>query len=484
MTPAPRPRGTPYWTLPLFAVLLAVPFPWAVAGLGGALIGSALFRAVRRTIRRRRAAAAIAAERRQGGVVLGVDDRGRPVVLSQSQLAAHGLIVGASGAGKSNTLLGILEDRVLRGGAVVAIDFKGSPAFADRLRVAAGSAGRRFRLWTLDGPDHWNPLAHGNPTVLKDKLIAAERFTEPHYQRAAERYVQTVFRVLQAAQPGHVPQLDEVVALMEPRRLVAALRGTGRSVADPVQDYVSGLTPDQQSAIRGLGTRLAILSESEAGDYLLDVLPGAGHTIDLGRSLAEREVVVFSLNSSLYGKLAAQVGTLVIQDLTTVMGERQARASEHPPEQAIIGVDEFSAVGADNLLALLARGREAGMPVLVATQELTDLDRAAPGFREQVLGIVSLKLAHRQDVPASARMIAEMIGTERVWEETRNVQSPFGRRTAVRGTRREVERYKVHPNEIKSLATGQVVMISKTPVARTTRVRVRPPSRQPPDAGR
>ena len=97
------------------------------------------------------------------------------------------------------------------------------------------------------------------------------------------------------------------------------------------------------------------------------------------------------------------------------------------------------------MLALLARGREAGVAVLLATQELADLDRAAPGFRDQVLGIISVKLAHRQDVPASARMIAEMIGTERVWEETRDLQSPFGRRTASRGTRREVERYVVAP---------------------------------------
>jgi hypothetical protein len=42
-------------------------------------------------------------------------------------------------------------------------------------------------------------MSISNPTELKDKLIATERFTEPHYQRAAERYVQTVLRVLAQA---------------------------------------------------------------------------------------------------------------------------------------------------------------------------------------------------------------------------------------------------------------------------------------------
>ena len=35
---------------------------------------------------------------------------GKPVVLGHPQLAAHGLILGASGAGKSTTLLAILTD--------------------------------------------------------------------------------------------------------------------------------------------------------------------------------------------------------------------------------------------------------------------------------------------------------------------------------------------------------------------------------------
>ncbi len=247
---------------------------------------------------------------------------------------------------------------------------------------------------------------------------------------------------------------------------------------------MAGLTPDQHSAIRGLGTRLAVLSESEAGPYLLPAAPGNGHTIDLGRALEGPEVVLFSLNSNLYGELAGHVGTLVVQDLTVAVGRRLSAGGAAPAGQAMIAIDEFSALGADNALALLARGREAGVAVLLATQEMTDLDRAARGFREQVLGIISLKLAHRQDVPASARMISDMIGTESVWAVTHNVQSPLGRRSPSRGTRREVERPKVHPNEIKTLKTGQVVMITKTPEARTTRVQVSPPRRDAPDAGR
>jgi hypothetical protein len=69
-----------------------------------------------------------------------------------------------------------------------------------------------------------------------------------------------------------------------------------------------------------------------------------------------------------------------------------------------------------------------------------------------------------------------MIGTEPAWVQTRQIQGLFGRRGGSRGTRRQVEQFIVHPNEIKSLQTGQAVMITKTPVAKATRLWVSPPN--------
>jgi type IV secretory pathway TraG/TraD family ATPase VirD4 len=188
-------------------------------------------------------------------------------------------------------------------------------------------------------------------------------------------------------------------------------------------------------------------------------------------------VVVFSLNSSKYGKLAAQVGTLVVQDLVTASGDRLTEAARgHALEPALIAIDEFSAIGADHVISLLARGREPRTPVLVATQELADLDRVAPGFRDQVLGVTAVKIVHRQDVPDSARTIAQMAGTEEVWVQTRQIGSHLlGAYDTGRGTRQLTEKFIVHPNEIKTLRTGEAVVISKIGGRRARTVRVTPP---------
>jgi hypothetical protein len=458
--------------LAAFVVLLLSPTVIAAAALAAAAIGTAILDHVRDRGR-------TAADRpdRQAGAstVLGTTEAGRPFRLSDHQLSAHTLILGASGAGKSNTLLTIVGDHVARGRGAVVIDMKGSRAFAGQLEAAAQRAGRPFRLWSLDGPGHWNPLARGNPSELKDRLISAERWTEPHYQLAAERYVQTVLQVWAEARPDRPATLADVVTLMDQRRLSVMIREVPRPLARRVQDYLAALTPDQVSAVRGLETRLAIIAESHAGTYLQ---PAGAGTIDLQAAMDDREVVLFSLNSSRYGQLAAHVGALVAQDLNAAMGSRLEHGG--PAEPVMIGVDELSALGAEHVLNLVARGREARFPVVAATQELADIGRVARGLADQLLGIPGIKIAHRQDLPESAKMLAEVAGTERGWEQTYHTdrRALLPDRDTGRGTRRQVERYRVEPETIKTLGPGEAVVITKIPTSSVQKVTVRPPPRR------
>jgi hypothetical protein len=418
--------------------------------------------------------------------VLGTASGGAPAALTHRQLESHTVIVGASGSGKSTTLLRILTDQILKGKGVVAIDMKGSPAFAEQLARAAEEAGRPFRLWTPDGPSTWNPLACGNATELKDKLISTEWFTEIHYQRAAERYLQSVLQVLMSTRgPQRPPTLHDVVATMEPSRLEGLLRGAPQELANRVHDYLGTLTSDQLSAIRGLGTRLAIITESHTGRYMgnPDAASGAGGPsapvapIELRAALRGEQVVLFSLNSSSYGKLAAQLGALAIQDVITVAGERLSDPSLRHP--ANVAVDEFSALErGDHVLGLNARCREAGIGSMVSAQEPTDFERAARGLLNQILGSTAVKIVHRLDVPSSADMIAQLAGTETVWEHSHQIEHHplFGDRETGRSVAREVERFLVHPNVIKSLPTGRAVVITKVPDSRVQIVDVTPPA--------
>jgi hypothetical protein len=468
----------------LVLILFTSPPAWASFALTASAIGIIM---VGPAVARRRRVEAAYEEASTAAVVLGTDvSTGTPVALSERQLQAHGVIVGASGSGKSTTLLKILTDQIGRGTAVVAIDMKGSPAFAAELDRAATAAGRAFRVWTPDGPALWNPLAHGNATELKDKLISMERFSEPHYQRAGERYLQLVLQLLKLSSDSDpAPTLHQVVSLMEPSRLEGMLRRAPPEFADHVHRYLAGLTPDQLSAVRGLGTRIAIIDESHTGrflggperPFLNEGLPSPApmQEVDLRSALRGEQIVLFSLNSSSYGKLSAQLGALAVQDLIACVGERMRHPSLRQP--ALVSVDEFSGLEGDQIVGLNVRCREAGVAFLVATQEPTDFERAGRGLRDQILGSTAIKIVHRLDVPSSAEMIAKSAGTEIVWERSSQFeQHPlFGERPTGRGSARQVERFRVHPNVIKSLPTGRAVVLTKVPEARVQVVQVSRP---------
>ena len=98
--------------------------------------------------------------------MLGRDHAGRPVALSDRQLEAHALIVGASGAGKTTTLQTILAQQIARGRPVVAIDMKGSPGFASEL---AGAGERRRSAADASGDRRDRPIGTRSRTAARPR---------------------------------------------------------------------------------------------------------------------------------------------------------------------------------------------------------------------------------------------------------------------------------------------------------------------------
>ncbi|HEX2096772.1 MAG TPA: helicase HerA-like domain-containing protein [Solirubrobacterales bacterium] len=74
---------------------------------------------------------------------LGTDAvKGQPTGLYPNELQQHGLLLGATGSGKTTTLLKIGDGAAALGIPLVAIDLKGSPGFASQLERIASRHGR------------------------------------------------------------------------------------------------------------------------------------------------------------------------------------------------------------------------------------------------------------------------------------------------------------------------------------------------------
>jgi hypothetical protein len=402
--------------------------------------------AAARTLASRHGRFARSAWTRDGELILGVDERGRavPIPFGGARGGTHTLLVGATGSGKTVTQAAMTTRAIERGMGAIVLDPKGDAAMRAALAASARRAQRPFIEWTPEGPNTYNPFARGSDTEIADKALAGERFTEPHYLRQAQRYLGHVVRALRAA--GVEIGLHQIVRHLDPVELELLARDLPEELAEPAHAYLDSLTTRQLTDLAGVRDRLSILAESDVGRWLKPQHEGVA-AFDLLAAAEQRAVVYFRLDADRRPLLAQMLAAAIVQDLQTVVSSLQAK-----PTRAVVVIDEFSALAAEHVVRLFGRARSAGVSLILSTQELSDLRLSGrDALLEQVLGNLSVLLAHRQVVAASAELIGGLAGPRGTWRTSR---SSDGRITRTR-TRESVLR----AEHVTALGTGLVAAI-------------------------
>jgi conjugal transfer pilus assembly protein TraD len=368
------------------------------------------------------------------------------IPLGGARGGTHTLVLGAAGSGKTVTMTGVAVHAVEHGMGALLIDPKEDPQMLAHARAVAERVGRPFVHWTPEGSVVYNPYAHGSETEIADKLLAGEQWSEPHYLRQAQRYIGHEVRVLRQA--GIVVSLANVVYYLDPDELEVLVRGLPEQRVQKVTAYLESLTAAQHTGLSGVRDRLAVMDESDVGRWLDPETEGVA-SFDLRQMVEQRAIVYFSLQSDRRPLLAHMLGAAIVQDLQSTVAALQGR-----PIPTVVVIDEFSALAAEQVSRLFGRARAAGMSLILGTQELADLRVAGPALQEQVMGNLTVVIAHRQVVPDSATLIADVAGTQGAWSTTMHSDGK-----AARSRGRE---YTVHPDEIKSLPLGHAVVIVPT----------------------
>ncbi len=389
-----------------------------------------------------------------GQLVVGRDERGLPASIPVGYgSGSHTLVVGATGSGKTISEAWI-ACRLIDGlhGAIV-IDPKGDATLREELKASAERRGVRFREWTPEGPLAYNPYAHGTDTEIADKALSGEEFTEPHYLRQAQRYLGHAIRVMHSSDVPVTPV--SLMANLDPRELEVRARGLPEREAGEALAYLDSLSEHQRRDLSGVRDRLSILAESDVRQWLDP--NGSENVLNLELAVRKREVVYFRLDSDRRPLVAGMLAAAIVSDLITLVAQLQAK-----PVPTVVMIDEFSAVAADQVARLFGRARSAGISLILGTQELADLKSVGDGaLREQTLGNVATVIAHRQNVPGSAELIAAMAGTKAVWITTQQTeQGLIAGGPSGRGTRRRGYEFEIHPGHIKQLVTGRAVVIT------------------------
>jgi hypothetical protein len=217
------------------------------------------------------------------GSLLGVDKMsGRQVVLSDQEANTHTLVLGTTGSGKTVTVLNMVESAVDRGLPVLYVDGKGDQALAESVVEYAWSQGRPAYLFSLAGPScRYNPLASGGYSAKKDRIIELREWSEDHYRKLAEGYMQTVFKVLEAV--GIKTDLLTVADHMSAEKLQGLIRKSTKRLGAKRAQTLSDQVESHKAAeahVESLRSEIRNLAWSEVGHLFATHPDGPGRAAE------------------------------------------------------------------------------------------------------------------------------------------------------------------------------------------------------------
>ena len=388
----------------------------------------------------------------QGGIRLGVDRdyQRRAFDLTAAELGLHTFLPGASGSGKTTTVARIADGAMAAGFGLVVIDCKGGGLGATA-RMLADRHGLEFTAVDPDEPDTvgYEPC-RGTPAEIANKLVGSFSFgTEGEiYKQIAMHVLPLIVKGLMAA--GRPVTLHEIAEVCD----VAGVRSLVRTMTGPARDDLLRTVEGGQADRAGIDGLLSLKHRFGAllqGSFA--PLFEADSVLDWDGALLAPSVTYVCLSATAASEDVELMGRVLIQDIKQVCS-RRLRAVGRGDANAcpvLVVIDEFAALKeATQIIDLLLQARQAGMPLMLATQFLPD----DPNLKKAVLQS-GLLIAHRLEAK-DAEEVAAQFGTKPSWKVTQQIDWETGE--SQKGSVRDVEEYVVHPNTLRKLPVGQAAV--------------------------
>jgi hypothetical protein len=330
---------------------------------------------------------------------------------------------------------------------LIVVDGKPTDENVAWLSGLARKHGRKFYGFNCSTYSHYDPLANGGYSELKDKIISLkDQWENDYYKSIAEDYLQTTFEVLQRA--GTPFDLKRVVACLNHEDLTTLTR----SLKDAeLIKRVDSLASYERKDITGLQAHLNLLIHSELGQYFIV----DENAITIPKIIDEDAVVYFALPALRFPSFSKVLGKLVINDIKAAI-DRHNDANK----RVFMIFDEFSVFAGEQVLNLVNMGRGKGVHAIFGTQGLADLDRVDTGFKSQVMNCANTIICHRLNDQESAEAVTSWIGTKDAFVVS--TQFNPNQTDAGVGSIGHTKEFIVHPDQIKQgLVTGEAYCVSK-----------------------
>ena len=374
---------------------------------------------------------------------VGIQRTGTWLQWSEQLLNQHMLIVGTTGAGKSETIKRLVIEALQAGDRdIFFVDGKGDTKLGHEIaQLIYAKHGTPIPIFSL-GTGEPSCVYHGFCGAAIDiynrlgALIGVEDASD------GARYYADINRdILQMVcyAPQGPPRSFED---LRQRLQLKWLREAYRSVPHEAET-VEQLTPDM---LASLLVRLRPL--------MRDFAPLVG---DDGFVLEQSRGAIFSLRTLSVGDTARRFLDFLMEDFKDFAGKRQRRPG-------LLIIDEFGAFGNDKIVALLTMARSAELGVVLACQDVASLGDDET-VKRLILANTRTKLLMATDFPEE---IAELAGT--IQQIEASIQHEEGQATGM-GSARVQHAFRVDMNEAAQLLTGEAFLIRQR---RAVKLKVQP----------
>jgi hypothetical protein len=391
-----------------------------------------------------------------GKIRLGIDESLRMFDLDVSEIAQHIAVPGASGSGKTETLMRLARGALGNGYGVALIDCKGS-GLTPRITKLAADVGAPLHIVDPDNPSTvgYDPCT-GDAAHIANKIVGAFTFSDSAeiFKQVAMEVVPVIVRALQAT--GQTPSLRTIYDALGKGGLQRLGRTPG---AEEYEDILRSLDESGgvgASGYAGLQRRLGALMQGKFGPLFEQQPALAWQDVT-----AQQTVTYFSLSATAAGEDVELFGRVIIQDLKQFCDARMRmieRGQNVRPYLVII--DEYAALReAQQIVDLLLQARAARMPIVVASQFIPE---------ERLIRIPILQsgvlICHRLGAEDSEIVAAEF-GTRAMPRVTAQVDYETGE--SAKGSIRTVQEFNMHPDVLRELQPGAAAVYARRTMRRS-----------------
>ncbi len=368
----------------------------------------------------------------------------RDINISDIDSRAHSAIVGASGTGKTSLIDSLILGDLQRNKSVIYIDPKSTRAGLEQFVNLCLYSDSRCKLFSnfYKGENrlYINPVKSGTTTQIADRIYKSFTWSEEFYALKCYQALRVSIEELKTE--------NEFISLKTIYQRVLLIADS------KFRKHIS----IKRSEVDGIITRLENINKSDFGELL-------NHEEGLSfKELRDKNINAYIGISVLgYPEIARSVGKILLGDIATSVNdvyEKTGVADAINLKPMSLKIDELGAIVLDEFIEILNKCRGAKLEVTVAMQSPNDISKVCPDLTQQIFENTSNWFIMRQRMKDSASMLSESIGTMESLKQTIRIDD--GEEQA-QGSQRKVEELIVHSSIIKSLKTGQCILMRQNP---------------------